>query len=186
MTRFVSSFRSPYTFVSLGLLWLTAGAAGQQPPSNKSSRQIQMFTVQQDGSLAEISCETAAIDSDRYATNTVANPQGIATLARLPGGQAKIRYTDGQEVRIVAVLPGSVDPRQIELRSFQNRGEIRVVYLGPFRGGSGDNWNLHAFHARQSKDGRWLFEPSSQLRPGEYCFSAKFNNDNFCFGVDKR
>jgi hypothetical protein len=186
MTRFVSSFSSRYIVVSLGLLWLTAGAAGQQPPSNKQLRQIQMFTLQQDGSLAEIGCETAAIDSERYATNTVANPQGIVSLARLPGGQAKIRYTEGQDVRIIALLPGSVDIGQIELMSFENRGKIRVSYLRPFRGGSGGNWNTHPVRARQFKDGRWLLEPTSQLGPGEYCFSPKFNNDNFCFGVDKK
>ena len=185
MTRFVSSFSSPY-IVSLGLLWASLGAAGQQPPSNKQPRQIQMFTVQQDGSLAEISCETAVIDSEHFGMSPSANSQNTIYFVRLPGGKAKIRYTDGRDVRIIALLPGSVDPRQIELLSFESRGEIRVSYLRPFGRSSEGNLNARSFRARQAKDGRWLLEPSSQLRPGEYCFSPKFNSDNFCFGVDTK
>ena len=142
-----------------------------------------MFTLHQDGSLTEISCETAAIGLERsglgnYARNTV-------TFAKLPGDRAKARYAEGQNIQIVALLPRSVDPRQLELQSFENQGKIRVVYLGTFGSGSGRNWNTRSFHAQQRPDGSWLLEPS-QLRPGEYCFSPRFNNDNFCFGVDKK
>ncbi|HWW98458.1 MAG TPA: hypothetical protein VNY74_12200 [Edaphobacter sp.] len=175
---------SLYTFVSLGLLWVTAGAAGQQHASNKQPKEVQMFTLQQDGSLTEISRETAAEDSERVGMS-VANPQNIVVLARLPGGKAKIRYTEGQDVRTIAIL-GSVDPSQIELISFENRGQIRVAYLAPFRSKYKGHWNTHPFRARQLKDGRWLLEPSSQLDPGEYCFSPKFDEDNFCFGIDKK
>lgn len=145
-----------------------------------------MFTLQQDGSLTEISRETAAQDIESVGMNsTYASPQNTVELARLPGGKAKIRYTEGQDVRTIAIL-GSVEPGQIELISYENRGTTRVAYLAPFRRGYQGHWNTHPFRARQLKDGRWLLEPSSQLNPGEYCFAAKFNDDNFCFGIDKK
>ena len=173
-------------FVSLGLSLVTAGAAGQQPAPNKQLQEVRMFTLQQDGSLTEISREMAAEDLESAGMNaTHASPQNTVELARLPGGKAKLRYTEGQDVRTIAIL-GSVDPGQIELVSFENRGTIRVSYRAPFRGGYKGHWNTHPFRARQLKDGRWLLEPSSQLGPGEYCFSPKFNDYNFCFGVDKK
>ena len=140
-----------------------------------------MFAVRQDDSLVEITCETAVIDFERFGMAA-----GGANLARLPGRSAKIRFTEGQEVRIIALLPGAVDPRRLELQSFEYRGMTRVSYIGPFKAGPGANWNARSFRAQQLKDGRWLLEPASQLRPGEYCFSPKFNYDNFCFGVDKK
>jgi hypothetical protein len=174
--------------VSLGLFWVTLGAAGQQPPSNKQQREIQMFALQQDGSLFEISCETAGTDYEQSAASFVASPRNTLILVRLPGGAAKVRYIAGQNIRVIAALPGSVDVRQLELLSFETRSKTRVSYLGRCGRALGDHghWNTRSFRARQSKDGRWLLETTSQLGPGEYCFSPKFNNDNFCFGVDKK
>jgi hypothetical protein len=178
---------SPYAFVSLGLLWVTLGAAGQQPPSNKQQRKIQMFTLQRDGSLSEISCETAA-SVDRLVASNAGYPRNMVTFALLPGGTAKIRYTAGQDIQIIALLPGSVDVRQLELLTFKTQGKTRVSYLGlgRSRGEPEVHWNTHSFHVGQLNDGRWLLEPTSQLSPGEYCFSPKFNHDNFCFGVDTK
>lgn len=151
-----------------------------------------MFTLQQDGSLTEISRETAAADSERAGLSRVPSPQNTVHLAektfdlvRLPGGKAKLRYTEGQDVRTIAML-GSAEPGLIELVSYENRGTTRVAYLAPSRRGYKDHSNTHPFRARQLKDGRWLLEPSSQLGPGEYCFSPRFNDDNFCFGIDKK
>jgi hypothetical protein len=179
------SSRTLYTFVSLGFLWITGWAGGQQPVSNKQPRQIQMFTMQQDGSLIEINLETAAIGLDQSGLGNTATPRNTVTFAKLPGDRAKTRYAEGQAIQIIALLPRSVDPRQLELQSFENHGKIRVAYLRPFGSGPGKNWNTRSFHAQPLKDGSWLLEPS-QLRPGEYCFSPRFNNDNFCFGVDKK
>lgn len=187
MRRFVMSSSSRlYTFVGLGLLWITVWAVGQQPVSNKQLREIQMFTMQQDGNLTEISRETAAIDSEHFGLGATATAQNTVTLAKLSGDKAKVRYAEGQDVRIIALLPHSVDPRQLELQSFENRGKNRVAYLRPFGQRSGGNWNTRSFHVQPLKDGNWLLEPTSHLGPGEYCFSPKFNNDNFCFGVDKK
>ncbi len=186
MTGRVRSFRSLYARVSLGLLGLTLGAAGQQTHPQKAPL-LQMFAVQPDGSAAQLIGETAAIDLEQVRpTTNGANAQNTLTLARLPGGKAKVRYLAGQEVRIIVLLSTSVDPIKIELQPFESRGEIRVAYLGPFRSREGVNPNALPFRARLAKDGRWLFEPGSKLDAGEYCFSPKFNNDNFCFGVDKK
>ncbi len=187
-------WRSPSSlsaFACLGLVLLNAGAAGPQPPSNKQLREIQMFALQQDGSLTEISREIAAIDNEQFgmsaiptSKNTVAVTQNSISIARLSGGTANIRYTTGQNIRIIAQLPDSVEPGQIELELFERRGKTRITQLRPFARGP-SHWNTLSFHARRLKDGRWLFEPQSQLDSGEYCFSPRFNNDNFCFGIDK-
>jgi hypothetical protein len=146
-----------------------------------------MFAIQQDGSLTAISHETAAIDYERFGVGFGNSPNSRNTVAtaRLPGDKAKIRYPDDHHVRIIALIPRSFDPRQLELQSFEIRGKMRVAYLRRFGQVSGSNWNTHSFHAQQQADGSWLLEPS-RLAPGEYCFSPKFNNDNFCFGIDRR
>jgi hypothetical protein len=177
MKHLVSSSGNLHAFVCLGLLWFTTGAAGQQPPASKESKQIQMFTPRPDGNLTEITSESAFLDHE-----TLDNFERIAWLS---GPKAKIRFSNTQAVRVIAVLPKSVDPRQLQLRSFKSRGLIRIADLGPVgRSSIVHDWNTHSFVARHSKDGRWMFEPESQLAPGEYCFSPTFNNDHYCFGVD--
>jgi hypothetical protein len=173
-----------YTCVVLMFLSVIAGVAEQRPMSGKQLREVQMFALQPDGSLPEISRETAAVDNEHIGTTMTATPGNTATFARLSGGKAKFRYTEGQEIRIIAQLPTSSDPRQIELHEFENRGMIRVSYLQAFGSRSDSSWNTHSFRARQLKDGRWLLEPALPLKHGEYCFSPKFSNANFCFGVD--
>jgi hypothetical protein len=182
----MSSSGRLYAFVSVGLLWIAVWATGQQPVSNKQPREIQMFTMQQDGSLTEINRETAAIDSEHSGLGVTATSQNTYYIGKLPGDRATVRYAEGQNIQIIALLPHSIDPRRLELQPFENRGKIRITYLRPFGPGSGSSSrNTRSFHAQQLTDGRWLLEPS-RLGPGEYCFSPKFNNDEFCFGVDKK
>ena len=142
-----------------------------------------MYSLQKDGSLRQISREIAAIDSEHFGLGASANANNTVVLARLPGGKATLRYLQGEAIKIVASLPHSVDPRQLQLHKFQTKGEIRTSYLGRFRGESPGTWNTLSFHAQPLADGSWLLEPN-QLRAGEYCFSPNFNNDNYCFGVN--
>jgi hypothetical protein len=183
----VNLLRRLDAIVGLGLLSITIYVIGQQAVPAKQSREIQMFIIQQDGSLTAISRETAAIDYENFGVGlgNNANSRNTVATVKLPGDRAKIRDPDGQDVRIIALLPHSFDPRQLELQSFEIRGKMRVAYLDRFGQVSGSNWNTHSFHAQQQTDGSWLLEPS-RLAPGEYCFSPKFNNDNFCFGVDRK
>jgi hypothetical protein len=165
-----------------GLIWVSTGGAGQQASSNAKWRSIQMFSVQQDGVLREIAMETAAIDQEKstYFSRSMA---GIVDVARLPGGKASLRYSQRQAIKILAHLPPSVDPRQLALFAFETKGPVRITYLGRFWRKSPDHWNTYSFHAQPLTDGSWLLEPN-QLAIGEYCFSPKFSNQNYCFGVD--
>ncbi len=110
-----------------------------------------MFNIQPDDTLAEIGREISAIDLE--STGSVANARTLLTLARLPGAKARIRYTEGQDVHIVAMLPGSIDPKQIELHAFVHQGEMRVTYLRPFGRSYVPTWNTLPFHAQPLADG---------------------------------
>jgi hypothetical protein len=146
-----------------------------------------MFAVQQNNQIRDVTRETAVTDLEHYGMGSTANPQNTMALARLPDPKAKIRYLESDDIRIVALLPKSTDPRQLELRAFEIRGATRVSYLRPFGNVPAPSMNTRSFHAQPLKEeGHWLLEPTSHLPAGEYCFSPKFNSDDFCFGVDKK
>ncbi len=184
MTRASAPF-GLLVFAAFTISLLAQAQPQSRPLSGNQLREVQMFALASDDTLAELPREIAVIDNERGTASNVATPQNTAVVARLGGGKAKHRFAEGQPVRILAQLPAGSDPRQIALHSFEKRGQIRVSYLAPFGGGP-ETWNTHSFRARLLKDGRWLLEPAASLTPGEYCFSPKTSNDNFCFGIDAR
>lgn len=163
------------------LAFLTSLFALAQKPSS-----VKMWALLPTGEV-EVEREIAVIDSQNQSTTSYANPGNTFEFARLPQGKAKLRYKRGESVQFLASLPETTTPRSIELLRMENHGAMRTVNLRPF-GASPDvpSWNTLSFRARRLQDGRWLFEPAKPPDPGEYCFSPKYNNDNFCFGVEKK
>ena len=168
----MSSSSRLHTFVHLGVLLTQYGLRANNPSPSKQPQQIQMFTIRQDGSLTEINSETSWNDIERFGMSPNVTSLKPVDIARLSGKKATSRYTEGQVIRIVALLPRAVDPRQLEFRSFQNRGNIRVAYLGPYNDRSGrGGWSTLSFHAGQLKDGRWVLEPLTIGTRGILLFS---------------
>jgi hypothetical protein len=164
--------------LGMALIWGAVYSSGQQPAANTQPKEIQMYSLQKSGVLRPISLEVAGVSMEDFSFKLSPSFTNSVYVARISGPKAALRYARSETIQIVALLPHAVDPRQIRLHAFATKGNMRVSYLGR----SGD-LNTRSFHAQPTTDGNWLLEPS-QLQAGEYCFSPKFNNDNYCFGVD--
>jgi|tagenome__1003787_1003787.scaffolds.fasta_scaffold20744616_2 hypothetical protein len=171
-------------------IWFLAGVLGAQQaaPSGKQVRVMKLYVQTLSGALSEVPRESAfpGQETIRDLPNGVATPSNVVNVLRVPGPQAKIRFTVAVPIELWAEMPADTDPRQLELYHFGVHGKQRLTYVEPFRNPRhGVHWNTISFRAGLLKDGRWKLMPPA-LPAGEYCFVAWQSIDDFCFGVDPK
>jgi hypothetical protein len=170
----------------LGLSLIPSRVQAQSSPG-KQSRVAHFYAQQPSGELLQVPLESSMWDTEDSVVVRSASRSSSVVRLRIPGARSAIRFKEGDPIELWAELPKNLDPRMIELYRFDTLGQQRVTYPRRFQAPSGEgHWNTLSFRARQSRDGKWLFEPATQPQPGEYCFTPPTGNDFFCFGVDKK
>jgi hypothetical protein len=152
---------------------------GQAKPVYK---QVKMFLIQADQQI-ELAREVATVSREQDQVGGVNLPSEY--VAHLSGGNAKNRLKVGDSLQVLAQLPPDFTPKMIELFHFTSYGGERIVVMQDVRDPTHRHINTLSFRAGLRNDGQWVLTPL-QLKPGEYCFSPRLGNDNFCFGIDAK
>jgi hypothetical protein len=181
----MNAFRTTCTILSISFCFMAIASAEQRPLSGKQLSEVKIFVQPPEGSPVEVVKETGIHDHEMMGVGSNARPSNTAELMRLPGGKSTLRFEDGDNIVFLALLPEGIEPRQFELLHYEQRGKMRIVYLQAFGDRRGSHWNTVSFRAGQLKDGRWKLLPG-QLPVGEYCFTPRDSDANFCFGVDPK
>jgi hypothetical protein len=154
-------------FYLLGLSLVPAALPAQSHPA-KQFRQSKLYVQQSNGEPLQIPREYSVQDTEHEGMSQNANRWNTAVMLRIPGAKSTVRLKEGGTIGFWAELPNKIDPARMELLKFETRGQQRVTLISAFGARNSEpHWNTVSFRARQSRDGRWLLEPTTQLTTAE-------------------